>query len=99
MSDAFICGDTALTCFWKAAYGKSTLRFFAPSITSTLGRGGAIGGFSIFKLAVVTVGRGLLRRTTGAGLAFAPKPGSGTGIARSPESNEALLAPGVASSF
>src|SRR5215203_5779129 len=82
--------------------GKSTVFFFAPSITSTVGRGGA-GGVTLTGLGFVSLAAGLgtLRRAE-VGAAFTPAvepiPGSGAIMARSPRRRLLLLAPEVCSS-
>jgi len=79
-------------------YGKSTVFFFAPSITSILGRGGA-GSFATFADAESrTAGLAVVNRLveceeTGAGLAGSLEPASGAITARSPLSSVVLFAP------
>src|SRR5688500_16852257 len=95
------CGVEIWRAFIEPAppYGKSTFFFLVPSITSIDGRagaGGAVMGRSAAGADVCTM-RGLGRRVVVVlGLSsFGPRPGSGTGSALSPASNEVLLAPGV----
>ena len=77
------------------SYGKSTVSFLAPLITSTVGRGaGACCGVTGFG-ATTAAGRGARRGEVGAafGAELLPMPGSGTSVARSPLSRLFLLAP------
>src|SRR6185369_1668302 len=82
--------------------GKSWISFFAPLITSTVGRGGADGCVVFGAEAVsLTTGRGAIRRgEVGAalGVEFELIPGSGVSMARSPLSRDRLFAPDVCSS-
>src|SRR5262245_17031476 len=97
-----------MRCAWSIngilSYGKSTVFFLAPLITSTVGRGGGggVAFVALGKALVSRAGRGVKRRVeVGAGFAdesFEPTPGSGTSMARSPSSNVFLLAPEVCSS-
>src|SRR6185369_14412951 len=97
-----------MPCAWSIgdilSYGKSTVSFFAPLITSTVGRGGGAGCVTFTPGVVVfsRPGRGENRRAElGAALGaegLALAPGSGTSMARSPSSNDFLLAPDVCSS-
>src|SRR4030095_4505508 len=81
-SRSFDDSSRALSKRAQATHGKSTLRFFAPSIISTDARGacgaGALGGAAFF---VST--RGRTRRTgfVSAGRSLFNEPGSGCGIA------------------
>src|SRR6185436_4500779 len=79
--------------FIAADYGKSTFRFFAPSMTSTEGRSGGGAGVGFFT--TFSVGRGRTRLTVVVRgvtvVSFLLIPASGTGIARSPSSSDLLL--------
>src|SRR4029453_17107909 len=83
------------------SYGKSTVSFLAPLITSTVGRATGAGATATGFGATAAAGRGALRRGE-LGAAFGAEldttPGSGTIIARSPRSKLFLLAPEVCSS-
>src|SRR5687767_12890315 len=99
---AFIIGPPPGQFGYDWAYGKSTFFFLEPSMTSTLGRAGAGGATGVTFAAVLDAeirGRGR-RETVGVAglLSLLPMPGSGTGMARSPERSVLLFAPGVVSS-
>src|ERR1044071_2455663 len=79
------------------AYGKSTLRFFAPSITSTEARGAT--GVGAFTAAGSTLTlRAGFDLNSGFGCSLFNEPGSGAGVACSPSGSVRLLTPMVCSS-
>src|ERR1051326_3435385 len=84
-----------------SSYGKSTVFFFEPSYTSTVGRGAGGGALTFTGAGLLDslAGRGAERRIEdAAGLAVELLPGSGAIMARSPVSKVRLLAPAVCSS-